>query len=179
MCEPMTIALSMAALSAAMADKQGKEAAAAQDQAHEDNKAMANASAMNEHRSLNQQINQEQEAAAAEKQTNKLEGMRALSTARTSAGESGVAGGAVDSLLRDIHRQNSTRTLAIDRNLDMATSQNRVNQEASEIGRQSRINSVAKPKFNSSLNFANAALTGASTGLSTYGGAKAAGIGTQ
>lgn len=171
MCEPISISIAMAAATAYTQQRQQEAAHEAQKQAHKANKLAANQSAMNEHRSLNERETQEAMKTAQEKNQSKLEATRALGQARTSAGEAGVGGQAVNSLLSDIHRQNANRTLAINQNYDSSMRQLSTDRHAMEINRQSRINSVAKPRYNSALAFTNSALAGGSAGLSTYGAA--------
>jgi len=169
MCDPVSIGMAlMAVVSAANANKQSVAAEEAQAQASADNKVSADAAARSEHQQLNLQQNQEQAAAADEKQSNKLETMRTLGTVRTSAGESGVAGGAVQSLLRDVNRQNSARTLSINRNLSASTSQFQVDRDASAINHRSRINSTPMPISGSSSRALSGAVTLGRGALGAY-----------
>ena len=169
MCDPITAAVVLGGASSIMSYKQQEAQYEAQEQAYLNNVESANSDARNEHASMNIALQQKQDGAADKLQTNKLEAMRTESSARTSAGESGVGGNSVAVMLRDINRQNSTRSLAINRNLGSETQQVQVDRRASETNRQTRINSVARPKWDGAMVTTSALLSGAGTGMSTYG----------
>jgi|TARA_R100000030_G_scaffold37074_1_gene27790 LPS O-antigen subunit length determinant protein (WzzB/FepE family) len=118
-----------------------------QQQQAEANRKAANASYVNDVRQLNLRQRQEEEAEAQRGFEADVQAARDQATAKTAAGESGVAGLSVDALMTDILRQNLFDDTKAGANLDMTKAQIAQEKEGAKAGRQSRINQVPYPNF--------------------------------
>lgn len=114
MCEPTALAIGSFAL-----DAGGKIAgASAQNKAAAANKQNALLNLRLQNADLSEQVNQETAAARAQTQSIAQAGQAAISTATTSAAESGVAGQSVDALVQEVLRQQGVATDATAQNLE-------------------------------------------------------------
>ncbi|MFG1395867.1 virion core protein, T7 gp14 family [Roseixanthobacter pseudopolyaromaticivorans] len=121
-----------------------------QNQLYMDNAAEANRAAGDQYNALTHKRTQERAASSQQLFQNDLEGLRARSTARTSAGEAGVTGLSVDALLGDLGAQQGRKSEAIDSQYQMTTDSITAQTQEVKANTQSRINSVqraAKPSF--------------------------------
>jgi hypothetical protein len=118
---------------------------------------------------------QEKVAAAQGIQQSTKKAREARSTARVSAGESGVAGLSVDALINDLTRQEAEYSFSVQQQQQF----NQVNRDLAfqDGAMQSRMNLLSINKPIAQPNYLGAALEGASTGLSAYGAMSKAGIG--
>jgi hypothetical protein len=141
----------------------------AQADAFDDNARAAHAAKVEEDRMVQEDAAVSDQAAAQEKIDRGLEGMKASSTALTSAGESGVSGNSIDALMGELDasvlRGNTTTT----QNLELSQRGTRRQLASNKRTAQSRINSVAKPsKSATALSIAGTvASTAASYGSAT------------
>jgi len=117
----------------------------AQADAFDDNARAAHAAKVEEDRMVQEDAAVSDQAAAQEKIDRGLEGMKASSTALTSAGESGVSGNSIDALMGELDasvlRGNTTTT----QNLELSQRGTQRQLASNKRTAQSRINSVAKP----------------------------------
>lgn len=116
--------------------------------------------------SMRVQQGQEQVAAAQRIQASAKKAREARATARVGAGEAGVAGLSVDALINDLTRQEAEHRFATNQQLQM-----------NDVGRQMQLQNAGLGFTNNMLrinkpieqpNYLGAALSGTSTGLSTY-----------
>lgn len=128
------------------------------------------ASMHDSHKGLQDRIRQEGEAATTEQQRNAVEAAKARSTARTAAGEAGVAGLNVDSLMNDFLGQEARYRYGVGRNLELGTDQLSQEMEGARAGAQGRINSIS-PYLREPVsrpNYLGEALKIGGRGLDTY-----------
>ena len=141
-------------------------------QAKQQARYQAQASAAERQRALQEQSSirmrqaQEQEATNRELANVALKSREALATATVSAGESGVAGLSVDSLLNDYIRQESTYRMGIGRQQEMKDVQTGLALTDAGYRSQSNLININKPINRPS--FLTAALQAGSQGLSGY-----------
>lgn len=168
MCEPISMAVG--AISTAASIKSQKAAIKAQE------KAQANASALERARYLNevsvtrQRQRQEQIVAAQQLQEGQTQAMQARATARTSAGESGVAGLSVDALINDLTRQEAEYSFNITQQQKFQEQNTNNVLEAAGLGFTAEMLRINKPI--PKVDYFGAALKGAEVGI---GFSKAAG----
>lgn len=101
------------------------------------------ASMHDQHKGLQDRIRQEGEAAQTEEQRNAIEASKARATARTAAGEAGVAGLNVDALMNDFLFQETNYRSGVRRNLELSTDQLGQEMEGVRAGAQGRVNSIS------------------------------------
>lgn len=118
-----------------------------QQQRYAENKKAANQAYLNDVRQLNLRQREEEEAESQRSFDADVQAARDVSTARTAAGESGVAGLSVDALMADIVRQNLFDDTKGYSNLEMSKHQTEMEKEGAKSNRQSRINQVPYPSF--------------------------------
>jgi hypothetical protein len=104
-------------------NKYQKTMAEQRDQQIEDNYALSVASANNQYRALQDRQQQETDAAAQKIQEGNIQGAKARSTALAAAGEAGVSGLSVNSLLSDFMAQEARYRSSVKTNLGYANSQ--------------------------------------------------------
>lgn len=129
--------------------------------------ALANASFKNQSDLARQRESQEAEAASAEKEQNAKTAAEARATARVSAGEAGVAGVSVDSLINDFYRQEAGYSESVDRNLQLTSQQSEEELKGMRTGALDRALSYRAPVLRRPSYLA-AGVDMANTGLSTY-----------
>lgn len=140
MCEPTALAIGSFALSAG-----GKIAGAnAQNKASKANKANALEALRLGNNDISARVNEETAAARGQEQSIAQAAAAATSTATTSAEESGVAGGSVDALVREVLRQQGVATDAVAQNQQSMLDQAQRQRLALATDTQSQINSVPK-----------------------------------
>lgn len=165
MCEPTTIMAGLAIASAAagvMADKSASNAQKASNRAQYNNAVIAR----NENiAQTNLQASQETEAAGQKIAENNREARKALSTMTVSAGESGIAGLSVDSLLADIGASQGRYNMGVQTNLDNAISAINSERTNANISANNVIASLTPPK---QPNYLGAALQIGSAGAGWY-----------
>lgn len=116
--------------------------------------------------SMRLQQGQEQVAAAQRLQASSKKAREARSTARVSAGESGVAGLSVDALINDLTRTEADYNFATQQQLQMSDVNRTLQLEQAGLGFTNNMLRINKPI--EKPNYLGAALSGASTGMSTY-----------
>lgn len=129
--------------------------------------ALANASFKNQSDLARLRESQEAEAASAEKEQNAKSAAEARATARVSAGEAGVAGVSVDSLIADFHRQEAGYSESVDRNLQLTSQQSEEELKGMRTGALDRALSYRAPVLRRPSYMA-AAIDGGNIGLATY-----------
>lgn len=155
MCPPLAAIVPLLSFTAGAAQAViGHQAAVAeadaQNQRHEQNRIEANRAAANQFAHQQNQILQEQAVASQELENAQAEGLAARATARTAAGESGIAGLSVDALLGDFHGQQGRFEQSLDTNFQQQESFLRAEMDATQSQNAARINSVptaARPSF--------------------------------
>jgi hypothetical protein len=176
MCEPVT--LTALALGAAQA---GMSIHGQRQQAKTQAKVQRNASIAEQQRHLQEMSasrlreRQEMTAAAQAIQESTKKGREARSTARVSAGESGVAGLSVDALINDMTRKEAEYSFSIQQQQQF----NQINRDLAfqDGAMQSRMSLLSINKPIAQPNYLGAILEGAQTGMSAYSFGKAAGFG--
>jgi hypothetical protein len=169
MCAPMALAAGSFIIGAAqgvMGYMQQSAQAQAQNQMYKQNQQNAARATADAMRGTSMRQAQEQEAAAAQTFETNLQARSARATARVAAGEGGVFGNSVDSLLRDFFMREDRAVGNIERNTEMTVAQ--LQQEKVGQGWQyvDRVNSMQKAAPPS---FADAAIRIAGAGLGAAG----------
>ena len=118
---------------------------------------------------------QEQIAAAQKIQQSATKSREARATARVSAGEAGVAGLSVDSLINDLSRQEAEFNFSVAQQLAFSGQNRALGLTDSQM--RSRMNLLSINKPIEQPNLVGALLDGATTGMAAYSFADAAGIG--
>lgn len=117
---------------------------------------------------------QEQIAAAQKIQQSATKAREARATARVSAGEAGVAGLSVDSLINDLSRQEAEFNFSVAQQLAFSGQNRALGLTDSQM--RSRMNLLSINKPIEQPNLLGSVLSGVSTGLSAYAGMDAAGL---
>ena len=136
-------------------------------------KVQKNASAVERQRCLNEvsslrtQQGQEQVAAAQKLQANKTRAREARATARVSAGEAGVAGLSVDALMNDLTRKEAMYNNSVNTQAQMLDVRRELSLRDAGLGFTNNMLRINRPI--EEVNYAGALVSGAQTGLSTYG----------
>ena len=175
MCDPVTIGVTMGLAQA------GLSIHGQQQQAKTQERVQKNATLAEQQRHLQEMSasrlreRQEKVAAAQGIQQSTKKAREARSTARVSAGESGVAGLSVDALINDLTRQEAEYSFSVQQQQQF----NQVNRDLAfqDGAMQSRMNLLSINKPIAQPNYLGSLLEGASTGLSAYGAMSKAGIG--
>ncbi len=168
MCPPLVIA--SIAMSAAST---GLQIRGQQIQAKTQEKVQANASAVERQRYLNEvsslrtQQGQEQVAMAQKLQSNKTRAREARATARVSAGEAGVAGLSVNALMNDLTRKEAMYNNSVNTQAQMLDVRRDLSLRDAGLGFTNNMLRINRPI--EEVNYAGALVSGAQTGLSTYG----------
>jgi hypothetical protein len=149
-----------------------KRLAEARNQEIEETYRLAVASAENQNKPLQARAVQEGEAATEEKMRNAREAAKAVATARVAAGEGGVSGTSVNTLLNDFLSQEARYRHSVNVNLDYTRDSIEYEQEANDIVTKGRVASVKpfKPSPVQQPNYVGAALRIAGSGLDAYSG---------
>jgi len=141
MCDLATV---LTVASGVMEHNAQVKAANAQNERYKENARNARIARDDENRAVNRRLDQEADAANAEKMKEDLESLKKQGTARTAAGESNVSGGSVSALLRDIQRTGAVEQNTIDRNFDMVKQQSLDQKAGIQSSYVNRVNSVQK-----------------------------------
>jgi hypothetical protein len=145
MCDPMTLAVTTFMVGAAQAGGSyisSSQKASAQNAMYDANKANAERSASYEY-NQNQIRKQQEEAAAGDKGfQNMLDTRAKVATTETAAGDVGITGLSVESLVRDIYGAGGRTNDNIKSNLDMTQSQLSAEDNGIFARENDRINSV-------------------------------------
>lgn len=169
MCDPVTLTV-MTVASGAMQYIGQKQAASAQEAANMQARNLAIQNQQLQIRALQNQEDEDARRAGEALRDNSRDAEAARATAQVAAGESGVAGLSVDALLGDIMRQESENKFDILSIQDANQRQRQLDREGLGITTQSQINQLPLVQYPS---FAEAALSTAISGASTYSRAKA------
>ena len=136
-------------------------------------RAQANQTKAEQQRLLQQQsaerINQrfQEEQVANQLQKSSIKAMEARATARVSAGESGVSGISVDSLMNDLTRKQAVYNFGLTRQLEQGNIATDLRMQDFSQGSYQRQLSINQPI--KQPNYLEGLLSGATTGLNTYG----------
>lgn len=158
MCEPATIAASVAIASLALSagatyanyeaqTEQANSMNAYQNALRAQNIENSKAAYLADNELLNRRLEQERAAAAEEKLKSTIEGEKISAKATTAAGESNVAGLSVDRLLSGIERDVAFNQGTIKRNLVNTEAQAEANRELLKSSFQSNANSVSQGMY--------------------------------
>ena len=120
--------------------------------------------------SMRIQQGQEQVAAAQRLQESATKAREARATARVSAGESGVAGLSVDALINDLTRKEAEYSFNVQKQAQMSDVNRQLQLRDAGLGFTNNMLRINKPI--EKPNYLGAALSGASTGMSTYSALK-------
>lgn len=126
MCEPTTLAIASFALSAVSsvaAYQQGSAQAKMQTQQHEQNQRNAQAALRDSYIAIQNRQQQEAQSAAQQIEERRRESVRQMSSAYAAAGEAGVSGFSVQSILADIGATASRDISTIEQNRDWSLDQ--------------------------------------------------------
>lgn len=173
MCNPLAIGAAVA--QGGMSFIGQRQAAEAQE------KAQRNATIAEQQRYLQevsaQRIAQRQEEIAAAQRINESakKAREARATARVSAGESGVSGISVDSVINDLTRQQAEYDFSIQQQLDMSQTNRALGLQDAAMRSKNNLLTINRPIAQPSL--LGSAFEGAMTGLSVYSTANRAGFG--
>lgn len=137
-----------------------------QQQQYENNRIEANKAAADNFAATQLRMQQEQKAASQELQKTQTEATQARSTAQVAAGEAGVSGLSVDSLIADYYNQQGQYERTLDNNLQMQSDALRADMDGTSHQTASRINSVSQGQKPS---FAGAAVRILGAGVNSYG----------
>lgn len=177
MCDPITASVVLGIGQAGMQIQGQRQAAKTQA------KVQANASKAERERYLHEvasmrlQQGQEQVAAAQRLQASSKKAREARSTARVSAGESGVAGISVDALINDLTSTEANYNFATQQQLEMSDVNRTLQLRDAGLGFTNNMLRINKPI--AQPNYLGAVLSGASTGLSAFSAMKGAGVGAK
>ena len=139
---------------AAVGFAQQQQAADDQNAYFESNRRASVVAGTDRYASLNNQLLQKREAAAAEMFNKRIEAMKARSTAKVSAGEANVTGLSVNALMDDLDRQHARQLAAIKRNYEFDRNNTEDELVATRNNTISRINSVRQARGPSGAAFA-------------------------
>lgn len=159
MCEPTTLMALTVASSAAqvIAQQQAASAQSAANQRQYQNTMQARAANLNQ---ANLEMSQEREASMQKLEENNLAARAATSTARVSAGESGVSGLSVDALLSDLGTKQNRYNSSVVTNYDRAMGAIENQRQNINTNAASQINSLKTPAmpdyFTAGLRIGNA-----------------------
>lgn len=177
MCEPISIGLAIGAMSAVSAQRAQKaqhEAATAAYEANVENTTRAKATT---DRQANLNLLQMEEKAAEEKIRNALNLRRAVSRAELAQAASGAMANN-NAVVQDMRRQGLMQENMAAANMSRRLAQFDESQVAAESTYASRINSVARPEWDSSSVLTTSLLQGTQAGLSAGAAAQSMGIGS-
>lgn len=177
MCEPISIGLAIGAMSAVSAQRAQKaqhEAATAAYEANVENTTRAKATT---DRQANLNLLQMEEKAAEEKIRNALDLRRAVSKAELAQAASGAMANN-NAVVQDMRRQGLMQENMAAANMSRRLAQFDESQVAAESTYASRINSVARPEWDSSSVLTTSLLQGAQSGLAAGAAAQSMGIGS-
>ncbi|NKD46206.1 hypothetical protein HEQ69_10875 [Haematospirillum jordaniae] len=170
MCDATALAFASLGLNAAgtVAGFMGqRDQARAQNQMYAENMRLANESALRMYSDSTTRQQQEMESAANEQMLALREARKAAATTRTAAGEAGLSGLSVDSLLADIYGQDATYRASIARKADWTMEQLQREKAGIRATAADRAHSMApgtKPSF------VNLGLQLGAQGMQTYSG---------
>lgn len=124
MCEPVSIAMAVVgALSAVAGHQQAEVAAKVQTKQHEQNQRNAQAALRDSYIAIQNRQQQEAESAAQQVEERRRESVRQMSSAYAAAGEAGVSGLSVQSILADIGATAARDISTIEENRDWSLDQ--------------------------------------------------------
>ncbi len=172
MCNPVAIALGIA--QGGMQVIGQRQAAKAQEQAQRNATIAEQQRHLSEMSASRLRERQEKVAAAQRIQQSTTKAREARATARVSAGEAGVAGLSVDSLINDMTRKEAEFSFSVQQQMQFANINRQLGFE--DGANRSRMNMLSINKPIAQPNYLGAALSGASTGLSAYSAFNQAGL---
>ena len=177
MCEPISIGLAIGALSAASAQRQAKAQHKAQAAAFEANVKNSEAAKITADRQANLNLAQEEEKNAEVKINNALQLRKSISRAEVAIGDTG---GNLNNnaIVQDMRRQGLMSENMASANMGRRLAQFNEGGLTSAANYQSRINSVARPEWDSGSVLTTSLLQGASSGLAAGSAASSMGIGS-
>lgn len=170
MCDPVTIAASMAVAQTATTVIGQQQMAKTQAEAQRRASAAERQRYLHEVSSMRIQQGQEQVAAAQKLSESARKAMEARATARVSAGEAGVAGLSVDALINDLTRKEAEYSFNVQEQTRMSDVNRQLQLRDAGLGFTNNMLRINKPI--EQPNYLGAALSGAQTGLSTYSSIK-------
>lgn len=170
MCDPMTLAVSsfmVGTVQAVSSYGAASQQAQAQNDLYAANKVSAENASIYEHQSLAMRRVQEDQASGAKLFDNALETKSKEARAETAAGEAGISGLSVDSLISDIWGASDRTAGRISDNRDMTLTQLNAEDQSVEARKTDRTNSVRKGVAPSMLSLGlNIASNGLNAGTS-------------
>lgn len=177
MCEPISIGLAIGALSAASAQRQAKAQHEAQAKAFDANVKNSAAAKATADRQANLNLAQEEEKNAEQKVNNALQLRKSISRAEVAIGDTG---GTLNNnaIVQDMRRQGLMSENMASANMGRRLAQFNEGGLTSAANYQSRINSVARPEWDSGSVMTTSLLQGASSGLAAGSAASSMGIGS-
>lgn len=154
MCNPLALVMAGLSIAGGVANYAGQASAASQQAKYQNDLALARAQQINENNLISQQnynnqmqqenLRQQELAAQAnqEKDQSGLDALRKSSTAFTSAGEAGVSGLSIDSLVSDYWVQDAYNRTNIDTNLGWKIDQSEMNKQSYRANAMGNVASI-------------------------------------
>lgn len=170
MCGPLAIPIASAAIAAVggvVQYQQQSNNAEAQAKAANEAQRQARLNATRQYSDIQLRQQQEQMSAAQQKEQSIREERAAVSSARTAAGESGVTGFSVDSVIGDIEGRAARYRENVNQNQEFTQQQLQSSAEGIRAGAQSSINQAASTQIQSP-SLAGLGLSIAGSGLQGY-----------
>lgn len=177
MCNPVAIGLGVGGLSAYSAQRAQVAQHEAAVDAYNANIAASTQAKVEADRQINLNQIQAEEKAAQEKIANNLQSRRLTAKASAAQSESGAISNN-NAIVQDMMRQGLIANNMISSNMQREGMQRHESRLQQQSNYQSRINSVARPDWDSTDALLNSAMAGVSTGLSAGAGAAMMGIGS-
>ncbi len=173
MCDPVSIGMLIA--SAAVSIRGQQIQAKTQEKVQKNASIVERQRYLNEVSSLRTQQGQEQVAMAQKLQANKTKAREARATARVSAGEAGVAGLSVDALMNDLTRKEAMYNNSVNTQAQMLDVRRDISLRSAGLGFTNNMLRINRPI--AEVDYAGALVSGAQTGLATYGALQGSGFG--
>jgi len=177
MCDPVTAAVVMGVASTGLQIRGQQIQAKTQRKVQENASKVERQRYLNEVSSLRTQQSQEQVAMAQKLQANKTKAREARATARVSAGEAGVAGLSVNALMNDLTRKEAMYNNSVNTQGQMLDVRRELSLRDAGLGFTNNMLRINRPI--EEVNYAGALVSGAQTGLSTYGALQGSGFGSS
>jgi hypothetical protein len=167
MCDPATAAVILGTASTGLQIRGQQIQAKVQRKTQENASKVERQRYLNEVASLRTQQQQEQLALAQKLQANKRKAMEAQSTAKVSALEAGVSGISVDALKQDLTRKEAMYNQSLGTQSRMLDVRREMSLRDAGLGFTNNMLRINRPI--EEVDYAGAFVSGAKTGLSTYG----------
>ncbi len=177
MCDPITAAIALGTVQAGLQIQGQRQQAKAQARAQRKASIAEQQRYLTEISASRLKERQEKVAAAQRIQQSTTKAREARATARVSAGEAGVAGISVDSLINELTRKEAEYSFSVQQQMQFANTSRQLGFEDSANRTRMNLLSINKPI--AQPNYLGALVSGTQTGLNAYGSMTQAGIGAS